>query len=150
VFRPPIAGSADGHDLAVVALNPNCPDDLLSATFGNVARLAEANRARTLTVVNVVPRRSNKPDDLDLGEIPEARWRLNRELVSRVLDDASAIVLAWGVSAEKLHHRVCEEIAWVRSQVVARVESEQCIAYQTKHPAIWVMQGATLVPLNRG
>src|SRR3954453_19335513 len=83
----------DGHDVLVIAFNPNCPDDTSSATFRYIERLAAHLGGRTVTVVNPVPRRSASPDLLDLRDVPAERLQLNRAVVERAVMDASVVVV---------------------------------------------------------
>jgi hypothetical protein len=133
----------DGHDLLVVAFNPNCPDDTSSATFRYIAGLAEEIGTRTITVTNIAPRRCARPADLDLRIVPTNVWDTNRQIIDRGIADATVVVAGWGQS--RAHHHSQPFIERERLWLLQRLNEERLgrglVALQfgdrAAHPRRW-------------
>jgi len=141
LHRLHIDSHSDGHDLLIIAFNPNCPDDESSPTFGNGRRFAEANGARSCTYVNVLPIRHPSRTTLDATKIAPSHLDDNLAVIRKAAGDASAIVIAWG-SAQA--HPASRSLIRSQQRAIDQIALDQvaaggCTAWRARyHPQIWL------------
>jgi hypothetical protein len=136
-----------GHDLLVVMINPNCPDEGDAVTLSNTTWFAEEIGARSGCIVNLLSRRCGKR--LELQE--DAQAPHNLDVLETAVGLATLILLAWGptqVSRRAMKQRIRAE-AKLRNALKARPEvlvvsvGRSCLHPGSRPGETWVGKART-------